>query len=246
MPMHGCCRGVRLHDAVDRAARGDAHWPHRRTTRAHRRGGPTAIHGICAIFKAIPRKNVTRQKRVARVRHARLGNPFTTRGELTQRDGYGRANHLHGRLRMSVSEPAFVDSSESGTSSHGDGMSGPSVVWLANTPPARIEKTLEHFGWPGRSNARALHDGARRWLAEYHPELLEDDDDDDDDDDDHDDDGNMRVNCHQAARGGPSQWLRAALAPHVVWLRRTSQLVQSRVRRSVATSKPCDSVFAVP
>src|SRR5687768_9398102 len=86
---------------------------------------------------------------------------------------------------MSVSEPLFADCTldhhvitaipgERGESHRGDAASGPIVVWLAHTPPAEIAKAMERSGWPVQFDARALHDCARRWLAERHPGLLDD------------------------------------------------------------------------
>src|SRR6186713_2798728 len=119
---------------------------------------------------------------------------------------------------MSLNEPTFPDcsslnavvtegSGDDDASPYRDDLSASPVVWLANTPPAQIIEAGDRFGWPDRSDAQALHDCARRWLTEFHPELL----------DDHTTPaGSRAVPLERAA-----QHLRAALAPPVAWLRRT-------------------------
>lgn len=51
-------------------------------------------------------------------------------------------------------------------------MSRLTVAWLGNTSPATIKRTYNDLGWQGVCNARALHECARAWLSQYHPELL--------------------------------------------------------------------------
>jgi len=48
------------------------------------------------------------------------------------------------------------------------------VAWLGNLTPSEIRKLYNNLGWEGEANARALHECAKSWLAEYHPELLRD------------------------------------------------------------------------
>jgi len=146
-------------------------------------------------------------------------------------------------MHMSLGKPSFADCTvvkdliteipgEGGKSHHGDGMCGPTVVWLANTPPGNIRKAKDLMEGANRSDARALHDCARRWLAENHPELLED--------------SRPRLTpCHRALERA-SQRVRAALASHVAWLRRTPAFLRSGARRVVATAKPCAVVSASP
>src|SRR5688500_15926045 len=137
-------------------------------------------------------------------------------------------------MHMSLGKPSFADCTvvkdliteipgEGGKSHHGDGMCGPTVVWLANTPPAKIRSAKDLLDGASRSDACALHNCARRWLAEYHPELLED--------------SNPRVAFGHRALERASQGLRAALTPHVAWLRRTPAVLRSGARRVVATAK---------
>ena len=53
-------------------------------------------------------------------------------------------------------------------------MSRLTVAWLGNTAPATIKRIYNELGWQGVCNARALHECARAWLVQYHPELLRD------------------------------------------------------------------------
>ena len=146
-------------------------------------------------------------------------------------------------MHMSIEKQSFADRTvvkdviteipgEGGKSHHGDGMSGPTVVWLANTSPGNIRKANDLLDRANRSDARALHECARRWLAEYHPELLED--------------SRPRLTpCHPTLERA-SQRVRAALAPHAAWLRRARAFLRSGARRAVATAKPCAVVSASP
>jgi hypothetical protein len=135
---------------------------------------------------------------------------------------------------MSLNESTFTDcpalnaavsegSGDGDTTPHGNAVSGSPVVWLANTPPAQIIEARDRFGWPDRSDAQALHDCARRWLTEYHPELL-------------DDDQETPVGSRPIALERAAQHLRAALASRVAWLRRTPQLLRHTAPQAVEAS----------
>ena len=134
--------------------------------------------------------------------------------------------------RTAVTNATSAIPGEGGKSHHGDGMCGPTVVWLANTSPANIREAVDRLDGSSRANARALHDCARRWLAEYHPELLEE--------------RSPRLTpCHRALKR-TSQRVRVVLASHVVWLRRTPAFLRSGAGRAVATPKPCRVLAASP
>ena len=146
-------------------------------------------------------------------------------------------------MQMSLGKPSVADCTvvkdviteipgEGSQSHHGDGMCGPTVVWLANTPPAKIRRARDLLDRAHRADACALHDCARRWLGEYHPELLED--------------SRPRPMQGHPTLERASQRLRAALAPHVAWLRRAPAFLRSGARRAVATAKPYPVVSASP
>jgi hypothetical protein len=44
------------------------------------------------------------------------------------------------------------------------------VGWLARTPPAELRRLYHEFGWKGNANARGIHEAARAWYAEHHPD----------------------------------------------------------------------------
>lgn len=43
------------------------------------------------------------------------------------------------------------------------------VAWLACTPPDELGKLYNSMGWKGSANVRAIHEVAKAWLKEHHP-----------------------------------------------------------------------------
>jgi hypothetical protein len=53
---------------------------------------------------------------------------------------------------------------------YGD-MSRLAVAWLATTDSAELTAKYNEYGWKGQANARAIHEAAKRWFLDNHPEL---------------------------------------------------------------------------
>lgn len=47
------------------------------------------------------------------------------------------------------------------------------VGWIATTSPADLQTMYNELSWAGNANVRAMHEAAKRWLAEHHPERYE-------------------------------------------------------------------------
>ena len=44
------------------------------------------------------------------------------------------------------------------------------VAWLASTPPEQLKALYNDMGWEGSASAQVIHEAAREWLNDYHPQ----------------------------------------------------------------------------
>lgn len=47
------------------------------------------------------------------------------------------------------------------------------VARLATTPPSELLAKYHDLSWEGGASVRAMHEAARKWLREHHPERYE-------------------------------------------------------------------------